>query len=280
MSPDIHIDSVVRALPGNSKAHLASADDGHLYVVKNVENPEGTRSLWNEWIANRLFAELGISVPVTALLHARSEFDAPLSGRNQVRPSIPRGVHFGSKLPANPGEQAIWDFLPAKLLPQLTNRSDFTKALVIDCLLGKTEHRQAIFIRRPGGFVAYFIDHGSVFSGASWRWPSVHRDCLYFDSRVYDPVTFSSAFAETLTAVQDLSSAKLREIAFGAPSMWLGSTRQSDVESLIISVLDRIPRLGKIVEDALLGMTSLESACKSFRSHDGGFTSPALECLR
>jgi hypothetical protein len=40
---------LVRKMRGGAQAHLIEADDGHFYVVKFRNNPQGRRILVNEW---------------------------------------------------------------------------------------------------------------------------------------------------------------------------------------------------------------------------------------
>jgi hypothetical protein len=47
----IKITSLIRRMCGGSQAQLVQGDDGHSYVCKFVGNPQGTRTLINEWIA-------------------------------------------------------------------------------------------------------------------------------------------------------------------------------------------------------------------------------------
>jgi hypothetical protein len=50
---------------------------------------------------------------------------------------------LGSECPVNPENTAIFDFLPAKLLPQVVNLPDFAKAFVLDKWPYQTDRRQA-----------------------------------------------------------------------------------------------------------------------------------------
>jgi len=51
--------------------------------------------------------------------------------------------------PVDPAD-AIFDFLPQRLLPEATNLSDFGCAFALDKLMSQTDIRQAIYVREQG----------------------------------------------------------------------------------------------------------------------------------
>ena len=64
----------VRKMRGGAQAHLIEADDGHWYVTKFVNNPQGRRALANELITSLLFTELDISTPEPAVVSIDRDF--------------------------------------------------------------------------------------------------------------------------------------------------------------------------------------------------------------
>ena len=52
----------VRKLRGGAQSHLMRCDDGHYYVVKFQNNPQGARVLANEMLAGKLARALGLPV--------------------------------------------------------------------------------------------------------------------------------------------------------------------------------------------------------------------------
>jgi hypothetical protein len=173
---------LIRKLRGGAQAHLVQCDDGGFYAVKLTNNPQHRRILVNEWIAHAVFRHLRIATPETAIVEITEEFIArepELHIRlGSSRVPAAAGWHFGSRFVDDPGRVAIYDFLPAKLLAQVTNLHDFLGTLVADRWLSNADARQAVFFRArvkqwaPSvaahgskvGFVAMMIDHGHFLS--------------------------------------------------------------------------------------------------------------------
>src|SRR3954451_20914630 len=103
------------------------ANDGHFYVVKFRGNPQGDRTLINEWIATKLLRNLDIlAPPLVFLAYDPSFLGESVSFTIEDREiPIEQGLHLGSPCPVNPEEQAIYDFLPPKLLEKTVNLKDF-----------------------------------------------------------------------------------------------------------------------------------------------------------
>ena len=189
----VEIRRVIRRMRGGSQSFLIEGADGHAYVAKWTANPQGTRTLLNEWIAHRLLQKLEICTPQMRILR----LSGPLCAASKdlyfdVDPKrfIEPGLHLGSRCPVNPETTAIFDFLPAKLLNQITNRGDFVKCLVLDTLIGQWDKRQAVFVRdrvsksRPA-CRAYLIDHGMSFGGSHWEQLGQRTTGIYLDYSVY-----------------------------------------------------------------------------------------------
>src|SRR3954470_380979 len=64
----VEIIQTIRRMRGNSQAHLVEGSDGHFYVAKFMGNPQGTRTLINEWFTHQLFRQFGISTPSLRVL--------------------------------------------------------------------------------------------------------------------------------------------------------------------------------------------------------------------
>ena len=147
----IEIRSVIRRMRGGSQAQLIEAADGRHYVVKFVGNPQGTRTLINEWIAYTALHRLGVSTPPLRILRLTDAVIAKTANLDfhagSRQSPIEAGFHLGSLCPVNPEQIAIFDFLPEKLIGHIVNLTDFAKALVIDKLLGQIDQRQAVFTR-------------------------------------------------------------------------------------------------------------------------------------
>ncbi len=125
----VKITRVIRLMYGGSQAQLVKGNDGNFYATEFLGNPQGNRTLINEWIACRLLSDMGIismpslrilELPSTLLPHADLYF---LVGSKRIPP---QGVlHLGSQCPVDPEKTAIFDFLPDKLLPTACNLAEF-----------------------------------------------------------------------------------------------------------------------------------------------------------
>ncbi len=62
------IKRIVRPVRGGSQARLVEGDDGRCYIAKFLNNPQGNRTLVNEWVAQSIMTTLGISTPPLCLL--------------------------------------------------------------------------------------------------------------------------------------------------------------------------------------------------------------------
>lgn len=170
----------VRKLRGGSQPVLVQASDGFLYVVKFLNNPQGSNLLFNEALGTELFRGAGLPVPEWRLVHISEEF----LDRNQacwmelehglLRPKA--GWCFGSRF-LNLRNTSVFEILSRTSFNRISNRRDFCTAWVLDALCGHADNRQAIFIERDTkSLEAFFIDHGHLFGGhpelrlrAFWR---------------------------------------------------------------------------------------------------------------
>ena len=103
--------------------------DRNVYVAKFMGNPQGNRTLINEWFAAKLLQKSGVSTPHQVVLRFDPEplTDAPCFEFGDRKVPVPAGLHLGSLCPVDPDRQAIFDFLPEKLLARTANLTDFRK---------------------------------------------------------------------------------------------------------------------------------------------------------
>src|SRR4051812_40542473 len=64
----VTIRRVLRRMCGGSQAFLVEGGDDHFYVAKFFDNPQGNRTLINEWAVHRVLQQLGISTPEMRVL--------------------------------------------------------------------------------------------------------------------------------------------------------------------------------------------------------------------
>jgi hypothetical protein len=221
---------------GGSQARLIEGDDGRCYIAKFLNNPQGKRTLVNEWVAQSILTTLGISTPPLCLLRLP---DSLLDDRlyfdiGNKRVPVQGEWHLGSLCPVNPETNAIFDFLPERLLRNTINLDDFARIFVADQWLHQTDKRQAIFVREhaPGAsplrMRAYFVDHGMAFDGAFWDLREASGHGWYMNRKVYEFIDMAKICSETVSQIESLSEREILSSITTLPESWL-SPDDSDV---------------------------------------------------
>jgi hypothetical protein len=267
----VKIESIVRRLRGGSQAYFVKGNDGRCYAAKFRDNPQGNRSLINEWISHRLFVKLGIATPRVRLLSLEGE-----CARNPAlhfaigdkkRPIKP-GIHFGSEFPVDPDTVAIFDFLPSRLLATVSNLSDFGRVLVLDRWLCQNDSRQVIFFReRSGGspmsMRAVFIDNGFCLGGTNWEVSDSNLRGLYYDRTVYSKFNLMVVCQQTTEAVRAINEEEIYACCDDIPEQWLQVGDGRTIKSVLTKLLERRCKLDVLVEQQLATLTSM-APVKSF----------------
>jgi hypothetical protein len=232
---------VLRRMRGGSQPFLVEGENGQFYVAKFTGNPQGNRTLINEWIAHRLFQQLGLSTPALHILRLSDRTD----GRERLcfqigKHSLPiQGMfHLGSQCPVDPTRTAIYDFVPRKLFPKVVNLIDLAAAFVLDRWLGQTDTRQAIFVRdRLNGkgleLRLYLIDHGMSFAGNEWELPDSTRYGLYIDRSAYSSLNMKGASEEALSRIEAFTESDLYAAADDLPSCWFADEDYDGLAKLL-----------------------------------------------
>lgn len=155
----------LRWLRAGAQSHLMRCEDGHYYVVKFQNNPQGVRILANEMLAAKLALalELPVSEPEMVevsdwLVEHTPEMYIQWGGE---RVRCASGLQFGSRFPCNPLRTPVYDFLPDAQLEAVLNRDSFCGMLVFDKWTCNCDSRQSVFHRPPcRRFVAVFRHDG------------------------------------------------------------------------------------------------------------------------
>ena len=238
----VEIIQTIRRMRGNSQAHLVEGSDGHFYVAKFMGNPQGTRTLINEWFAHQLFRQLGISTPSLRVLRLPQAVQA--SSENFVfqcgntRVAVEPGLHLGSQCPVNPTQAAIFDFLPRPVLCQVINRNDFAKALVLDLFLAQADTRQAIFVREESGKVAsklraYLIDNGWTLGGNAWNFHGGSPQGFYWDRAIYSTFDLHMECESALNLITAITKEDLFRLGESIPHVWFSKGDLTDWARLL-----------------------------------------------
>jgi hypothetical protein len=257
----------LRKMRGGAQAHLLATDcrrKSPFFVTKFRDNPQHNRILVNEWIAARLLKQLKVATPDTEIVHIDSEF---LDQNREVhfqfgtgqRPVAP-GWHLGSCFPGNPDTDAVYDFLPDTLLPQVVNAADFRGALVFDKWVSNSDARQAIFFRRriqewldvpdvapqQKGFIAQMIDHGYAFDGPHWEFADSPLQGIYMRPGVYSGVRTMDDFQPWLDWVRHFPDAVIDAAYRDLPRAWLDGA-EGDFERLLGRLVERRGRVESLI---------------------------------
>ena len=254
----VDIVSVIKPMRGGSQSFLVKGSDGAYYVAKFTSNPQGDRSLINEYIAGYLLRCLGVSAPDVAILRLGEccEGREKLYFSMESRVRIASGLHLGSRCPVDPSRTAIFDVLPRTLYPRVVNLYDLGLVFAFDQWVANVDSRQTIFTRRrgpkkagdadPPGQVSlrcWAIDNGMCF-GRTWEFPAlpVYASCV--DLHVYSHFASRESAHEGARLIQGLSEADLVAAQRGAPTEWFAPGDAEELDGLFNTLQDRRNGLG------------------------------------
>jgi HipA-like protein len=261
----VKIESIVRKLRGGSQAHLVKGEDGRYYVAKFLNNPQGNRSLINEWISHRLFLKLGISTPRVRLLNLDNKCAAnPILYFSIATRTVPiePGIHFGSECPVNPDKVAIFDFLPRPLVARISNVSDFGRVLVADRWLCQNDSRQAIFFRERStgsslSMRVVFLDNGHLLGGPEWTFHDSELRGFYLDPTVYSTFDLTAICRLTMDTICAITEEEIYACFDHIPETWLRLENTQSVRGLCAALVKRQYRLDYLVERQLEALKML-----------------------
>jgi len=254
----------IRRMRGGAQAQLMRCADDSYYVVKFQNNPQGSRILANELLANRLAARLGLPTPPVAvvevpqrLIENTDELTIELGrGRKACQP----GLQFGSLYPGSPAGHVVYDLLPDEQLRDLENIGDFLGMLAFDKWTCNTNGRQAIFFRAAGEsrYRAQMIDDGFCFNAGEWDFPDAPLRGLYMRHRVYESVRGLDSFEPWLTRIETkMTESLLEEASSEIPPEWYNFETDA-----LEKMLDQLLRRRRIVRDLIV--SSWKSAAQPF----------------
>lgn len=213
----------IRKLRGGSQPILVRADDGFFYVVKFLNNLQGSNLLFNEALGTELFRRAGLLVPAWSPVYLSEDFldryPACWMETENGRRRPKAGWCFGSRY-LSPRNTALFEILPERSFSRIGNRRDFWTAWVLDTLCGHADNRQALFLERNSRSIeAYFIDHGHLFGGAHGTDSPRFLASRYLDPRIYAQANVRDA-EEIQRVVQYLDLTALSNVASSLPEGW------------------------------------------------------------
>jgi hypothetical protein len=243
----------VRRMRGGAQAQLMLGADGHIYVVKFQNNPQHTRVLANEFLATRLAAAAGFSVPECDLVEVSRwlvdntpELEIDL-GRTRVR--CKAGLQFGSRFAGGTMPGQVVDYLPEEQMAEVKNLGEFAGMVALDKWTGNANGRQAVFTRRQRErrYQAVFIDFGYCFQAGDWRFEDAPLRGVYFRNDVYREVRGWESFEPWLTRLETMPAETVWAAANQVPPEWYGGDL-GEMETLVEKLLARRARIRELVE--------------------------------
>jgi hypothetical protein len=225
--------------------------DGHYYVVKFTNNPQGIRTLVNELLCARLASSLGLPVPYAAviavgddLIERSPEMYVELErGRTPCK----AGPCFGSRYPEP--QSVIFDTWPRRRLEDVENIYDFAGMLVFDTWVSNTDFRQVRFARAApkGNYRVTMFDNGDAFCRNEWRFRDKPRlavnPCTYF----YEGIAGLDAFEPWLSKLEiGIDEAALRGPTDGIPPEWYHYDREA-LNQLLEQLYQRRTRVRNLI---------------------------------
>ena len=241
----------IRRMRGGCQSHLMRCSDGHYYVVKFPNNPQGRRVLANELLCTALAKLLLLPAAHGAVVFVSDDLvrysDDLCIQHGFGRTPCESGLCFGSRFLVDPRGQSVYHYCPGNIRTQVSNLQDFCGMLVFDIWTSNADDRQIAFLpSASGSYRAVMIDHGSCFGGQAWQFASSPRGSLYLDTRVYEGVSGIDAFQHWFNRLGEITREVLTAVATRIPSVWYGGDSAS-----LDELLDQLHKRKNAVRDKI-----------------------------
>jgi hypothetical protein len=230
-------------------------DDGNLWIVKFMNNPQHMRVLANELIATQMAAAIGLSVPKYSVVDVSQRLiecnpQLSIAYKSREREACSSGRQFGSQFAGGMMPRQVVGDLSAEQLLSVRNLGQFPGVLAFDKWTGNTDDRQMVFRRtaREKHYSALFIDYGSCFNRGEWTFPDAPLQGAFRRNAVYSAVTGWESFEPWLTRIEQFSAESLWEIAETVPPEWYGDNR-GPLEELVQKLHIRQSCTRKLISD-------------------------------
>lgn len=223
----VRVERFSRRLRGGSQPVLVEASDGLFYVLKFINNPQGTNLLFNESMGAELFRACGLPVaPWKPVILSQQFIDRTpncwmQSEQGEVRPQA--GICFGSVFVGQQRARLL-QVLSRADFGRIQNRSSFWLAWLVDLCCEHTDTRQAVFQEdRKGRLDPWFVDMGHLFGGANGNQKArgIVR-CRYPDQRIY-PEILPTETSGYLSTIKSLDADALWAVARKLPEDWVSA---------------------------------------------------------
>jgi hypothetical protein len=256
----------VRKMPGKSQAALIKASDHEQYIVKWMHGPRSTVSVRLEALRNSVYQYLGLPVSSWTTIEIPEDvIDAHpemwiQSPSGLVRPGA--GVHFASRQVAAP-DGVFYEYLPERLFPKVTNRSDFWGAYAADVWTERFDIRQAVFVpdQAPCSLRAVFIDHGSSYALMTSKDKARLTACLYKDRSIYLESEMVNDLHDWIEEIRRHGHGAVARAIESLPGDWISTAVVEKAERFV----ERIQELKEIIFPPISRFSS--AAMKKSRKH-------------
>jgi hypothetical protein len=231
----------IRRMQGGAQGQMMLGADGHMYVVKFQNNPQHMRVLANEFLASRLAAAAGLSVPEVELVEVSSWL---VENSPELEIDLGRSRLAGGLMPGQ-----VMDYLAEEQLTDVRNLNEFAGILALDKWTGNANGRQAVFVRRQRErrYKAVFIDFGYCFHAGEWRFEDSPLRGVYYRNEVYREISGWESFEPWLTRMETMPAETVWAAANEVPPEWYGG-ELGDMETLVEKLLARRSRIRELVE--------------------------------
>lgn len=221
----LQVRRLIRKLRGGSQPILVEGADGREYVLKFMNNPQGTNLPFNESIGTELFRACRLPVPSWKPIVLTRDFVDKTpecwmeTAGGRVRPEP--GICFGSLFLGGSNIRLL-ELLPGSFFAHVQCRSNFWLAWILDVCCQHADHRQALFVEDSKRRLwPWFIDMGHMFNGPTGELKlSDTIRCRYSDPRVYTRIK-PEGISKILGTIQKLDVDALWRVAKALPEDWI-----------------------------------------------------------
>ena len=241
----------VRKLTGSTGSILVCDEQDRLWATKLKRKSTLDNELANEFIGSYLCKMLGLPVPEARVLRIPQDFLADENfysedSREWISPY--QGDHFASRFLPNCFRSAMAEIVPPTLHSKILNLDECVGMFVFDVWALNTDCRQALFEVTAAGLRATFIDHGSLFGGASWQEAALRIDTRCSRRAVLNAPDLASRLEDWVLRMQYVIPGAFADALDQLPEGW----SYGDVTHLRSVFLRRLRRLRDYIAKALM----------------------------
>src|SRR6185437_1138815 len=266
-SEDLVGTQVVKQMRGGSRSLLMLDQHSVPWVVKFDANPQHSNIVINEFLATRIGASLGLSIPETQPIRVDERLSRSIA--QWIPPTdalYEPGLHIASRFVGGLLPGLVLDILPKNHLHNVTNLNEYAGISILDLWLCNTDDRQVVYSRpaRSKKYKMFWVDFGHCFGGGIWN--------LCSESAIFLPCSQTPRrfnwddYEPWILLVEQFSADALERIFGDLPASWRFG-REIELDGLANRLHARKSSLGAVVEKHLRG-TGLEQ--RFFISRRGG----------